>query len=138
MSVIRAVLINLLVLEFLAAIGIYALGVVKPDRRLDLFIEDQLNDIDNDYIVEYMTKAYDEHLGWNTRPLSSVTHKNAAGVDWVANYNETGARMPCVATMKLYSQVTEIPTRMEMELKMTQPGSVLWKIPYRRKSTISA
>ena len=98
MSVIRAVLINLLVLEFLAAIGIYALGAVKPDRRLDLFIEDQLNDIDNDYIVEYMTKAYDEHLGWNTRPLSSVTHKNAAGVDWVANYNETGARMPCVAT----------------------------------------
>lgn len=98
MAVIRVVLLNLLVLEFLAGIGIYALGVVKPDRRLDLFIEDQLNDIDNDNVVEYMAKAYDEDLGWNTRPLSSRSRKNTAGVDWVSNYNELGARLPCVTS----------------------------------------
>ncbi|MBT8137297.1 MAG: hypothetical protein KJO54_09830 [Gammaproteobacteria bacterium] len=95
MSFLRVVLVNLLVLEFLAVAGVYALGIVKPQRRLDLFLDQQLENVDQQRLEDYLAGSFHQQLGWSIRPGTSSTGVNKAGNEWQANYDARGARVSC-------------------------------------------
>ena len=99
--VLGVVLINILLFELLSFIGLYVLVAVKPDMRLDLFVERQLEGIDDATVGEYLTGSYDKDLGWDTLPSSDIVSTNVADEQWTANYDDLGSRRSCIESEQI-------------------------------------
>ena len=74
--VLGIVSVNLVLFELLSFAGIYAIGVIRPDRRLDLFVESLFEDVTDANVREYLAGSYDQDLGWDVRPPSGPTFIN--------------------------------------------------------------
>ena len=99
--VLGVVLINILLFELLSFIGLYVLVAVKPDMRLDLFVERQLEGVDDAGVEEYLTGSYDKDLGWDTLPSSDIVSTNVADEQWTAAYDNLGSRRSCIESEQI-------------------------------------
>lgn len=95
-TVLTVILVNLLVLEAVSFVTVHALGVASPNRRLDLFVDARLEGLTEDAIATYFRTSYDEELGWNSVPGTTVTQTNVRGDAWTATYDAGGARTSCI------------------------------------------
>jgi hypothetical protein len=98
--VLGVVTINLLLFELLSFIGFAAIGVIKPDDRLDLFIERQLEDENDAKLRQFLTTSYDHNLGWDTTSSDHVA-TNKAGEQWTATYDDLGSRRSCMESRQI-------------------------------------
>ncbi len=98
--VLGVVLINVLLFELLSFIGFAAIGVIKPDDRLDLFVERQLKDENDAKVRKFLTSSYDSNLGWDTTSSDRVA-TNKAGEQWTATYDDLGSRQSCIESNQI-------------------------------------
>ena len=81
--------VNFLILE----IGCYVILTFAAETRPNYFDwEYFVRSVDHESARDFMAKAYDADLGWNTQPNSQITYKNSAGLDVVETYDAVGAR----------------------------------------------
>ena len=83
---------NLLLFELLSATLIYAIGIVRPNWRLDLRMEKHFADISQDYLNQALQRKRDKLLGWNTRSGDFKENSNIAGKSWQALVGPDGSR----------------------------------------------
>lgn len=95
-KVLAVILVNLVVLEAISFGAVHALGLVSPNRRLDLFVDGQLANLTDETLATYLASSYDRELGWNSVPGTAVTQKNVRGEAWTATYDNRGARVSCL------------------------------------------
>lgn len=87
-------LVSLVVLEISTCTALVLAKVYRPvyfEKSLS-FYHDYLTAISDDYVRRFRSDAYDPLLGWNNKPNSRKIGTNAAGMSWVATYDQFGAR----------------------------------------------
>ena len=93
---ILALALGVLLLEFLSFLAVHALGRIAPDRRLDRFVEAQLDGFDDAAVRRHLETAYDAELGWDNPAGTRETDTNVAGRRWTATYAAGGQRVSCM------------------------------------------
>jgi len=89
---ILVILTNLLLLELLSVFFVYMIGLIRPNQRLDLMLENTFATVDEEYLHKFISLGYDELLGWDNEPGSEQTFLNVAGDKWSQSYGTDGAR----------------------------------------------
>ena len=86
------IIVNVVLLELFSFLGIQAIGLIKPETRLDLFLDKHFDGIDETYLSDKVAKSFDPDLGWDNKPLSRRSATNKAGRVWRASFAHDGAR----------------------------------------------
>ena len=92
---------NLILFEILSIGLVYAIGVVRPNMRLDLFIRDNFSAIDMEYFKRAIQNR-SELLGWDSIPGDEGTYVNSAGNNWTSSYRSDGSRNDSLHTTHPY------------------------------------
>jgi len=90
-------MINLAVLEIASFLAVTGLGIVSPDRRWDLFLDNELSGVSDATVSNFLARQYDTELGWDNVPSSQGGARNILNAPWIATYDAKGARTSCMA-----------------------------------------
>lgn len=85
------IVFNLILLEVGSFGLVYLVGVVRPEFRLDHFLDVRFSGIDGAYLQKYHAR-HDPLLGWDNKPNTVVTSQNVLDKAWTSTFGPDGAR----------------------------------------------
>ena len=88
---VMVIVVNLLLLELLSIAMVHSLAIVKPERRLDITIDNYFANFTDRDLQRYWL-SHDSVLGWDRKPFQTIKATNSAGDPFLMTYDPDGAR----------------------------------------------